>query len=99
MASHSITSARNGLKIAIPLRPYGILQRFSSKGDNELIFTDPRRVSVGAEAAQESKLKISESEAVEAPSESKAARRRAERRASKEVNETGQSNAAEEGLA
>lgn len=99
MASHSITSARNGLKIAIPLRPYGILQRFSSKGDNELIFTDPRRASVGAESAQESKMKTSESEAAEAPSESKAARRRAERRASKEANESGQSNAAEEGLA
>lgn len=57
MAHHSITSARNGLKIVVPLRPYGTLQRFSTRGDNELIFTEPRKSAVGTEAAVEEKAK------------------------------------------
>ena len=36
--SNQIQSARNGLIITVPTQARGVLRRFASSGDNELIF-------------------------------------------------------------
>lgn len=94
MAHHSITSARNGLKIAIPMRPYGVLARFGSKGDNELIFKNPRRAEVGAEAKAAAKQPVKAAAEVEASQVEEQASERVPRRKRKKAEDQASSNEA-----
>lgn len=69
MAHHTIVSARNGLKIAVPIRPFGTLARFATKGDNELIFEKQKEAAKkrgGSKAvAQDNPVDISPSKAAD----------------------------------
>ena len=43
--THSVQSARNGLIIGIPTDARGVIHRFATKGDNELVFVAPTATS------------------------------------------------------
>lgn len=43
-AKPSIQSRQNGLVIAVPPEARGVLGRFATKGDNELVFVKPKGV-------------------------------------------------------
>jgi hypothetical protein len=53
MSANRVQSARNGLFIEIPTQARGVIHRFATPGDNELIFNkiSPSKINAGKRAS------------------------------------------------